>query len=107
MFSYIYLQAGAGSSLPTFLMMGAIFVVFYFFMIRPQQKKQKDQKSFLESIKEGDEVVTIGGMHGRVVEADAATVTLQVDRGMKLRFERSAVSLEYSKKTPDPKLKSR
>ena len=86
--------------LPTFLMMGAIFVVFYLFMIRPQQRKQKAQQTFLKDIKPGDEVVTIGGMHGRVVEIDEASVTLQVDRGMKLVFERSALSLEYSTKKP-------
>ncbi|SDK62183.1 preprotein translocase subunit YajC [Catalinimonas alkaloidigena] len=79
-------------------MFGAIFVVFYFFMIRPQQKKQKDQRTFSDSLKKGDEVVTIGGMHGRIMEVDKDTVTLEVDRGMKLRFDKSAISLEFSKK---------
>lgn len=73
-------------------------MVFYFFMIRPQQKKQKDQRTFSDSLKKGDEVVTIGGMHGRIMEVDKDTVTLEVDRGMKLRFDKSAISLEFSKK---------
>ncbi len=74
-----------------------IAVVFYFFMIRPQQKKQKDQKKFLEEIKKGDSVVTIGGMHGKVYSLDDATITLDVDKGTKLTFERSSISLEASK----------
>ncbi len=74
-----------------------IAVVFYFFMIRPQQKKQKDQKKFLAEIKKGDAVVTIGGMHGKVYSLDDATITLDVDKGTKLTFERSSISLEASK----------
>lgn len=74
-----------------------IAVVFYFFMIRPQQKKQKDQKKFLAEIKKGDAVVTIGGMHGKVHSLDDATITLDVDKGTKLTFERSSISLDASK----------
>ena len=75
-----------------------IAVVFYFFMIRPQQKKQKDQKKFQEEIKKGDSVVTIGGIHGKVAAIDDNTVTLDVDRGNKITFERSSISLEASKR---------
>jgi preprotein translocase subunit YajC len=83
------------SSLILFAAMG---LVFYFFMIRPQQKRQKEQKKFREELKKGDMVVTIGGMHGRVYAMDAETVTLDVDKGIKLVFEKSAVSQEASKK---------
>lgn len=75
-----------------------IAVVFYFFMIRPQQKKQKDQKKFLAEIKKGDNVVTIGGMHGKVYSLDDTTITLDVDKGTKMVFERSSISLEASNK---------
>jgi preprotein translocase subunit YajC len=74
-----------------------IALVFYFFMIRPQQKKQKDQKKFIEEIKKGDNVVTVGGMHGKVYAVDDATITLDVDKGTKLTFEKSSISLESSK----------
>ena len=74
-----------------------IAIVFYFFMIRPQQKKQKDQKKFIEEIKKGDDVVTIGGMHGKVYSVEDNTVTLDVDKGTKLTFEKSSISLEASK----------
>jgi preprotein translocase subunit YajC len=83
------------SSLILFAAMG---LVFYFFMIRPQQKRQKEQKKFREELKKGDPVVTIGGLHGRVYSVDAETVTLDVDKGIKLVFEKSAISQEASKK---------
>ena len=86
--------------LPQILMFAAIGFVFYFFMIRPQQKKQKDQQKFINDIKKGDEVVTIGGMHGKVSEISDNYVILDVDRGTKIKFEKSAISLESSKKEP-------
>lgn len=78
--------------------MGAAFLVMYFFMIRPQQKKQNDQKKFLTALKKGDNVVTIGGLHGKIHEIDELTLVLEVDRGMRLKFDRSAISLEGSKR---------
>lgn len=96
----IILQAqGQGSGLETFILFGAIIIVFYFFMIRPQQKKAKEQKAFRESVKKGDNIVTIGGMHGKVysVENDD-TIIVEVDKGIKLKFEKSSISAEASKK---------
>ncbi len=78
--------------LPQILLWVGIIGVFYFFMIRPQQKKAKEQKELLSGIKKGDEVVTIGGMHGRVFLVDETTVTLDLDKGVKLTFDKSAVS---------------
>ena len=89
----MFLQAaGSQSGMINILFMVGIFVVFYFFMIRPQQKKAKDQKTFRENLKKGDKVVTIGGLHGEIVEVSKETVTLEVDRGTKLVFELSAIS---------------
>jgi preprotein translocase subunit YajC len=79
-------------------MMGAAFLVMYFFMIRPQQKKQNDQKKFLSDLKKGDQVVTIGGLHGKIYEIDELTLQLEVERGLRLTFDRSAISLEGSKR---------
>lgn len=96
----ILLQAKTGSGFDPvqILMFGGIFVVFYFFMIRPQQKKAKDQKKFREELKKGDNVVTIGGMHGTIASINSDdTITLQVDR-IEMKFEKSSVSMEYSKK---------
>jgi len=69
-----------------------IIGVFYFFMIRPQQKKQKEQKELLTNLKKGDQVVTIGGIHARVYTVEDATVTLELDKGVKLTVEKSAIS---------------
>jgi len=76
------------------IMMGLLMVVFYFFMIRPQQKKAKDAKKFRESLQKGSKVITIGGIHGRVVEVNDTTVLLEVDNNVKLRFEKSAVAMD-------------
>lgn len=98
----IFLQADAapqGSGwIQQLVLFGGIALVFYFFMIRPQQKKQKDQKKFISEIKKGDSVVTIGGVHGKVYAADDDTVTVEVDKSTKIKFERSAISLEASKR---------
>ena len=95
---FILLQAIPGFGLENFLLIGGILVIFYFFMIRPQQKKQKDQKKFTESIKRGDQVVTVGGMHGRVSAIEDNTVILDVEKGAKIRLDKTSISLEASKK---------
>ncbi len=90
-------QQGAGYMQIVFFV--GIALVFYFFMIRPQQKKQKEQKKFIEEIKKGDQVVTIGGIHGKVYAIEEATVVLDIDnKGTKVTFEKSAISLDASKK---------
>jgi preprotein translocase subunit YajC len=86
--------AGGGSSqLITMLVtFGLIIVVFYFLVIRPQNKKQKDAKKMLASIRKGDRVVTIGGMHGFVESVKDDAVVLKVDDNVKIKFSKSAVS---------------
>lgn len=92
-------QAPQGGGLvQQLILFGGIALVFYFFMIRPQQKKQKDQKKFITEIKKGDNVVTIGGMHGKVYAQTDDTVTIEVDKSVKLTFEKSSISLEASKR---------
>ena len=71
--------------------------MFYFFMIRPQQKKAKEQKKFIEEVKKGDYVITIGGAHGYVAELDGDTFILEVEKGGRIRFNKSAISLEATK----------
>jgi preprotein translocase subunit YajC len=73
------------------LMLVLVLVVFYFFMIRPQQKKQKDLKKFRENLAVGDKVVTIGGVHGKILEINDTTVLINSE-GSKIRFEKSAIS---------------
>ncbi|SFE91854.1 preprotein translocase subunit YajC [Thermoflexibacter ruber] len=94
----ILLQTGGGSgNMMNLLFIVGMVAVFYFFMIRPQQKKQKEQKSFLESLKRGDKIVTIGGMHGTILSIEGNTVLVEADQGVKLKFEKSAISQEQTK----------
>lgn len=95
----ILLQApsGGSSAIPQLLVFGAIILVFYFFMIRPQQKKAKEQKKFIEEIKKGDYVVTIGGAHGYVGELEGDTFILEVEKGGRIRFNKSAISLDATR----------
>ena len=76
------------------IMLVLILVVFYFFMIRPQMKKQKEQKKFRENLAAGDKVVTIGGVHGKILEINDTTVLLNSE-GSKIRFDKSAVSQSF------------
>jgi len=97
MFSSILLQTGLGGNTGSFVMMGLLVVVFYFFMIRPQQKKAKDQKKFIEDLKRGDYVVTIGGAHGYIAELEGDTFILEVEKGGRIKFNKTAISLEATK----------
>lgn len=106
MVNFILLQLGdAGSSgiMGQVFLFGSIILIMYFFMIRPQQKKQKDAKNFISEIKKGDNVVTIGGIHGKVYSVEGDTILLELDKGFKLKVEKSAVSLEFTKKTTGTK----
>ncbi len=76
---------------PNYVMIPLMIVVFYFFMIRPQQKKQKELKKFRENLAPGDKVVTIGGVHGKILEINDNTVLINSE-GSKIRFEKSAIS---------------
>jgi len=80
----------------TFLPLILIIVVFYFFMIRPQMKKQKELATFRNSIAKGDKVVTTGGIYGKIVELKDNTVLLQVDDNVKIRVDKAAIVKDMS-----------
>ncbi|MEY3727775.1 MAG: preprotein translocase subunit YajC, partial [Bacteroidota bacterium] len=82
-------MSGGGAN--QLVMIVLMIAVFYFFMIRPQMKKQKELKKFREGLKAGDKIVTIGGIHGKILEIADSTVLIQSE-GTKLRIEKSAVS---------------
>ena len=75
----------------------AIIVVFYFFMIRPQMKKRKQEKEFRESIQKGAKIVTIGGIHGRILEVNETTFMVEIDTNVKVRLEKSAISADATR----------
>jgi preprotein translocase subunit YajC len=101
MMNYLLMaQPAADGSQPnpimTFLPMILIIAVFYFFMIRPQMKKQKEVAAFRNSLAKGDKVVTTGGIYGKIVEMNDTTVLLQVDDNVKLRIDKNAIVKDMS-----------
>ncbi len=87
---------GEGSQLMNYLPLILIVLVFYLFFIRPQMKKSKDQKRFREALKKGDKVITIGGIHGKILEVGEKTITLDVGNQNRMTFEKSAISADPS-----------
>jgi preprotein translocase subunit YajC len=92
----ILLQAKPEGAFPmqSIVMMVLIFGVFYFFMIRPQQKKQKELKKYRENLQKGDAVVTIGGIHGKITEVKDTTVTIKIAESTEIKLEKSAISMD-------------
>ncbi|MBR5736229.1 MAG: preprotein translocase subunit YajC [Bacteroidales bacterium] len=89
-------NAQAGSSMGFLLMIVLIFVVMWLFMIRPQQKKQKEVEKFRQGLKKGDKVVTIGGIYGTVAEVKENTLILEVDQNVKIKVDKSSVVKDFS-----------
>jgi preprotein translocase subunit YajC len=85
-------QSPWGALMPFLL----IFVIMYFFMIRPQMRRQKKEKTYRESIHKGKRVVTNSGIHGKVVEVGDSTIVLEVQNGIRLKMEKSVISAELS-----------
>jgi len=89
-----------------FLPLILIFVVAYFFMIRPQMKRQKDEKRFVESLKKGDKIVTKSGLHGKIVDLNDKDFSCIIETmAGRLKYDRSAISMEMSKKALEAKEK--
>lgn len=88
-------QQGQGGGIMQFLPLIAIVVVFYFFMIRPQMKKAKDQKKYIENLKKGDKILTIGGIYGKINEVrEDGSFVMEVEDGTKMRISKNAVSMD-------------
>ncbi len=92
--------APPGNPLLSFLPLIVIFAIFYFLLIRPQQKRQKEHKKFLEALKKGDEVITNGGIYGRVVDIDGNVVSLEVAKNVVIRVAKSQIA---GRPTPETK----
>ena len=87
--------AAQGSSMSMWIMLLLVFVVMWFFMIRPQRKQQKELQAFRDGLKKGDKVVTVGGIYGTVVEVKENSLLLEVDRDVKIRVAKSSVVKDY------------
>lgn len=89
---------GEGSMVSTLIMFGAIFAIFYFMIIRPQQKKAKEREALLSSVKKGDKIITASGIHGTVSGLDDTTVLIDVGNNNKIKMERTAIGQVISSK---------
>lgn len=101
MFNFAYAQAASQSQpslFASFVPLILIFVIFYFLLIRPQQKKAKEHKILLDSIKRGDKILTSGGMVGKVVKADTEELTVEISEKVNVKIFRSTVSDVINKK---------
>lgn len=98
-----------GSMMTTFVTFGLIIVIFYFLIIRPQKKRDKETKEMLAAIKKGDKVVSIGGIHGTVVAVKETTVVVKVDDNTRIEFSRNAISSIVNRKaeTTEPSSKKK
>jgi preprotein translocase subunit YajC len=101
----VLLQAAGGNPtmqmLSTLVTFGLVFVIFYFLIIRPQNKKQKEAKAMVAAMKKGDKVVTIGGVHAVIHAVKDSTVILKVDENTKMEFSKSAVQAVVAKAADD------
>ena len=94
-------QKGGASS--TLIMMGLMILVFWMFMIRPQAKKAKDQKKFINEMQKGDKIVTIAGIHGKISKVnDDNTLEIETSPGSYIKIERSAISMEWTANVNKP-----
>jgi len=85
-------QQGGSSLMSTFIMFGAIFAIFYFMIIRPQQKKAKEREQLLSNIEKGNKVITSGGIHGTIEGLEEKTCLIKVSDNVKIKIERSAIA---------------
>ena len=88
-----------GGGMSMWIMLALIFVVMWFFMIRPQRKQQKEMENFRNSLKNGDKVVTIGGIYGTIAEVKDTYVLLEVDKDVKIRVNKMAIQKDYTDPT--------
>ena len=98
--NFVYADGGAaptgGNPFSSLVMFGLVFVVLWWFMIRPQNKKRKELAAYRENIQKGDKIVTIGGIHGKVAEIKEGSIIITTEGGGKLEVEKSAVSMDAS-----------
>ena len=89
--AFVLLQAQAGGDYSFLIMMVAIFAIMYFFMIRPQNKKQKEIQNFRKNLEVGQEVITAGGIYGKVKEIEDNVVVLEISTGVKIRIDKNSI----------------
>jgi preprotein translocase subunit YajC len=89
-------QQGDGGSMSTFLMLGLLIVVFWMFFIRPQMKKTKELNKFRQNMQKNQKIITIGGIHGKIIEIQDTTVIIETEGQNRLKLEKSAIAAEFN-----------
>ena len=89
--AFVYLQAQAGGDYSFIIMMIVIFAIMYFFMIRPQNKKQKEIQNFRNSLQVGQDVISAGGIYGKVKAIEGNVIVLEIASGVKIRIDKNSI----------------
>jgi len=84
-------EGGSGSLISTIIMFGAIFAIFYFMIIRPQQKRAKEREALLSNIEKGDKIITSGGVHATIVGLEDKTALIEIAPNVKIKIDRTAI----------------
>ncbi len=100
------LQTSGGGQYMFFVTLGLVFLIFYFLLIRPQRKEQKEREALIATVKKGDKIITIGGLHGMVTLTKDRTVVMKVDENCKIEISRSAIATVLREKEEKPETKS-
>jgi len=99
----MYLLQAAGGGSFQFIFLGLMILVFWLFFIRPQAKKAKSQKSFIDNLQKGDKIVTIAGIHGNINKVNEdGTISLEINPGSYIKIEKSAISMEWTNQLNKP-----
>lgn len=99
MLDQVILLQSEGAGILNLVMIGGIFLVMYFFMIRPQQKRQKEQEAFTNALEKGDKVVSAAGIHGKITNIIGSVVTLEISKGVHIKVEKDFISKDLSNRT--------
>jgi preprotein translocase subunit YajC len=101
MLNQLILLQSSESGILNLVMIGGIFVVMYFFMIRPQAKRQKEQQAFTEALEKGDKIVTSAGIHGKIIAINGTIITVEITKGVNIKVEKEFISKELSTRTEE------
>jgi len=106
-YSLLLLQTdpNATNAIANIILFGGIILIMYFFMIRPQMKRAKEQKNYLDTLRKGDKIVTIGGVHGKILKISDQTLVIEIDKetGTKIKIEKAVISSEFTQNTASNK----
>ncbi len=100
---FTLLQSSGGFDPIILVIYGALFAVIYFFFIRPQTKKAKEQKAYIEQLEKGAKVITTGGIHGRILKVEDTFFLVEIDNNVKIKIDKSGISMELSKAIAEDK----